>query len=376
MGFQYQTIASSTLSLRAEYGLSTNEIGILIGVYFLLGIALALPGGAIGARFGSKRVVLIGLGLMVVGGILAASGSSWPIQVSARILVGTGGVLLNVMMSKMVSDWFPPAELPTAMGIFVSSWTLGVAVGLVTIPAAHSVFETSGVFVVGAAWAALGFVLVALLYSSPPSSLNATAPVPRFHWLDASTLTMVLLAGMMWGWFNAGFGMIFSFGPATVSAAGFSAEAAGAVVSLVLWTSMVSVPLGGYISDKTGAGLLLTAVCPALAAVLIIVTSFAFAPVLTFALLGLIIGIPAGSIMAMPSQVLAPEQRAVGMGVFFTVFYAIMVGAPIAAAAISSVVGTDRVAYQSGALCMVVGLISLAAFVVLRRRRLAVPAVA
>jgi hypothetical protein len=39
--------------------------------------------------------------------------------------------------------------------------------------------------------------------------------------------------------------------------------------------------------------------------------------------MGIIGGIPAGSIMAMPAAVLRPQSRAVGMGLFWTIYYGI-----------------------------------------------------
>ena len=45
-------------------------------------------------------------------------------------------------------------------------------------------------------------------------------------------------------------------------------------------------------------------------------------------LFGLVGMAPAGVIMALAGQAVAPERRAFGMGVFFTVYYAIMTASP------------------------------------------------
>ena len=367
MGFQYQTIGSSALQLRNDYGLSLGQIGVLIGVYFLLGIGLALPGGALGARIGAKISVLIGLLLMAAGGVLAAFDTDWPMQLGARILAGAGGVMLNVMMSKMVTDWFEPRELPTAMGIFVSSWTFGVAIGLVSIPTLLGDFGPYGVFLTSSLWALCGFLAVTAIYHSPNDGDETTTYLAG-AWPKGLSLFLVILAGSMWGWFNAGFAMIFSYGPSALAESGMTAATAGLIVSIVLWASMVSVPLGGYLADKSGKGGLLIVLCPALAGVIIAVSPYLPLPALVFCILGLIVGLPAGSIMALPGKALRPEHRAVGMGVFFTTFYAIMVIAPIIAGALASAFGTARVAYQSGALCMLLGLASYAIYLALIER--------
>jgi len=51
-------------------------------------------------------------------------------------------------------------------------------------------------------------------------------------------------------------------------------------------------------------------------------------PFITTAL-GVTVGLPAGSIMSFPARVLAPATRAVGMGVFFTIYYMAMMLGPV-----------------------------------------------
>jgi hypothetical protein len=50
MAFQFQSVAAVAPLLGSEFGVGIADIGVLIGLYFAPGIALALPGGAIGAK--------------------------------------------------------------------------------------------------------------------------------------------------------------------------------------------------------------------------------------------------------------------------------------------------------------------------------------
>jgi acyl-CoA synthetase (AMP-forming)/AMP-acid ligase II len=49
-------------------------------------------------------------------------------------VAGTGGILLNVMIIKMVTDWFTNKETATAMGIIGNSSPAGIALALATVP--------------------------------------------------------------------------------------------------------------------------------------------------------------------------------------------------------------------------------------------------
>src|SRR5258708_152911 len=104
------------------------------------------------------------------------------------------------------------------------------------------------VYVGVAALAAAGFVLLAIAYRSPKNwVMNATASAR----LDRSAAIAVTTAGLIWGLYNVGFAMIFSFGPTMLVERGWSISAAASIISIVLWLAVVSVPFGGLFSDRT-----------------------------------------------------------------------------------------------------------------------------
>lgn len=132
MAFQFQSVASLSPALIKAYGVGLTDIGLLISLYLAPGIAFALPGGEIGRRFGDKRVVLFGLVLMIAGGLLMALAPTWHWQIVGRIGAGIGGVVLNVLMSKMVTDWFAGNQIsysdiisPEPPNSFGKSFSLG-----------------------------------------------------------------------------------------------------------------------------------------------------------------------------------------------------------------------------------------------------------
>ena len=72
LGFQFQSIAALTPFLVTAFDISWAQVGLLMGLFMLPGVIFALPGGLLGQRFGSRRVVFAGLGLMITGGMLVA----------------------------------------------------------------------------------------------------------------------------------------------------------------------------------------------------------------------------------------------------------------------------------------------------------------
>src|SRR3981189_1364639 len=202
MAFQFQSVAAVAPLLAHAFGVGLAEIGILVGLYFTPGVALALPGGAIAQRFGDKITVLGALTLMLIGGLAMALSASWSGQIAGRLVAGAGGVLLNVQMTKMVADWFAGKEIATAMAIFVNSWPAGVAISLLALPSIGTAYGLGAAYLAVAALIGIAFVLVPAGYHSPANSVTMTATSAR---LDRRTVVAVIAAGLIWGLYNVGF---------------------------------------------------------------------------------------------------------------------------------------------------------------------------
>jgi MFS family permease len=346
MGFQFQSVAAVAPLLVGDFGVSLADIGVLIGLYFTPGVALALPGGAIGQKFGDKTTVLGALLLMLLGGLAMALSSSWGVQIAGRLVAGAGGVMLNVQMTKMVTDWFAGREIATAMAIFVNSWPAGVAISLLTLPAIGTAYGVSAVYLAVAAMIGCGMLLLAALYRPPANAVVAITAAAR---LDRNTVIALIAAALIWGLYNIGFATIFSFGPSMLVERGWSITTAGSTISIVLWLTVFSVASGGFLADRTGCPeLIIVAGCIVFAMLMMLLPRSGAVIAISIAL-GLVCGLPAGSIMSLPARVLQPATRAIGMGLFFTVYYAGMMLGPAIAGACAKWAGSAGAALDFGA---------------------------
>src|SRR4051812_22364160 len=326
MSFQFQSVAAVAPLLGHDFGVGLADIGLLIGLYFTPGIALAWPGGAIGRRFGDKTTVLGALLLMLLGSLAMAFSDSWNGQIAGRLVAGAGGVMLNVQMTKMVTDWFTGREIATAMAVFVNSWPAGIAISLLTLPAIGTAYGVSAVYLSVAMLIGCGILLIAALYHSPANSVTEASASAR---LDRNTVFAVIAAASIWSLYNIGFATIFSFAPSMLVERGWSITAAGSAISIVLWLTVLSVPAGGFLADRTGRPeLIIVAGCIVFAMLMMTLPRIG-AVIATTVALGLICGLPAGSIMSLPARVLQPATRAIGMGLFFTVYYAGLMLGPV-----------------------------------------------
>jgi MFS family permease len=346
MAVQFQSVGAVAPLLSSELGFSIAEVGILIGLYFAPGIALALPGGAIGQRLGDKATVIGALALMLAGGVLMALAPSWPLQIAGRLAAGAGAVMMSVVLTKMVTDWFSGQEIATAMAIFINSWPVGIALSLLLLPLLGTDLGVSAVHLGVATFVGSCMLLLGIFYRAPPVAAQAQ---PGGQRLETGVVTALVVTGLIWGLFNVGFAMIFSFGPSMLVERGWSIAAAGSTISIVLWLSAVSVPLGGVLADQFRRPQYIVVVgCIAFGALLLALPRIG-TTIATIVALGVIAGLPAGPIMSLPAKVLQPRTRAIGMGIFFTTFYVCMMLGPAAAGAIAKWAGSAAAALDFGA---------------------------
>jgi predicted MFS family arabinose efflux permease len=322
MAFQFQAVAALSSLVVADFEIDYTQLGLLIGLYLLPGTVIAYPGGLLGQYFGDKRIALIGVTLMVAGGLLTAT-EDYPTVLAGRLTSGVGAVLLNVLLTKMTTDWFVGREIGTALALLVSSWPIGIGLALIILPwlAGRASFATA--LASTAAFAALALILIATIYRVPPVAVAPPPPSseeerPR---LSLREFGLVSLAGGVWMLFNVGYILVVSFGPALLMSHGLSQQDAGFAISLVSWSLVATIPLGGVLIDRIGHP---TAVMMASFAAFGLGTLLVpTAPSLTLmAFVGAVAGLPAGAMMVLPAEVLRPSNRAAGMGVFFTWYYA------------------------------------------------------
>jgi MFS family permease len=345
MAVQFQSVATVAPLLVADFGVSLADIGILVGLYSVPGVVLALPGGAVGQWFGDKRTVVAGLVLMMVGGLIMAFSPAWAGQISGRLVAGIGGVLMSVLMAKMVADWFVGKELATAMAIFVNSWPIGIAFSLLVLPPIGVAYGASSVNLAAVALVSVAAVLICVAYRAPTAPSGATQSRGR---LGRHVALAVLCAGVIWGLYNIAFVMIFSFGPSMLVERGWTITAAGSAISIVLWLSAVSVPLGGFLADRTGRHETIMMACFLVTAALLMIAKRTDAVIPIVVALGIVSGLAAGPIMSLPARVLAPDTRAFGMGIYFSISYIGLVVGPALGGEYATLAGNAAATFDLG----------------------------
>jgi MFS family permease len=319
LGYHFQSAGSVAPFLVRDFGIDYAQVGILVGAFILPGIAISLPSGFLGRRFGDKTMVVSGMASMVAGGSVATFGASYSTILAGHVLAGAGGSILIVLMSKMLTDWFARKELFLGNAIFIVGWPAGIAAGQATQSQIADLISWHAVFASSTALVALAMILMILFYHRPPGLTQpASEATAKLSWAE---VRITCLAGLVWMVLNGAYLVILSFGPLRLIEAGASIPQAHSAVSLMSWVCILALPLGGYVASRYRIPNIVMVGGLAASIVLAAVVSIVPSPFLSFALLGTAVGLATPVVGSMAAEVLKPGVRGPGFGIYYLWYF-------------------------------------------------------
>lgn len=342
-----------------RFGLSHARVGLLMGAISFPAVFLAIPVGLAVDRWPPRKAGVVGLALMLAGAVAFAVAPSFPVLFAGRLVFGLGGLVLNLLLARLLTEAFAGREIALAMGVFMGTYPASMI----------TVYSLQGVLLGALGWRGELLLLAGLVAGAIPLFLIAVrgggrgttvGPAPR-----PSLRVNRSLVALAIGW-------MFFFG-VHVSVLTFGPEWAGAeapallVVTLVMWVAMVGAPLVGILIDRSArparwlvaghaaqaavvAGMA-TGVLPAIPAMFGVGVAAALVPTTAYAVAGLLV---------------APERVGFAFG-FITAFSNLgtIVG-PVIAGAMLDATGSFAAVWAGAAAAATVA-IGAAAFVRPRR---------
>jgi predicted MFS family arabinose efflux permease len=325
-------------SLAPAYDASLLLVGLMTTALAATYATLQLPAGLLVDRIGVRSASVLGLTVVVLVHVVACATPLTWLALACRALAGAGYAVCFVSGAELVrlSGWGP-----SGIGLFggVSLATSGVAV--LSVPFAEHVCGWRAAWVTSGAVALLALLMVARL--RVPSPVPAPAPPPR---ATASSPGPSLLRDGELHRLAAvhavtlGLGVVLSNWAAVVlvDTWDFGRTAAAVTGSLVLGTSVISRPLGGYlvrrIPHRTAQVSAISLAGCSLATAALALPTVSVVAVVAVLVLGLLSGLPFAAVIT-AGQVRHPDRPAAAVGLLNSQANAlILTGAPLLGAAI------------------------------------------
>jgi EmrB/QacA subfamily drug resistance transporter len=204
-------------TLVRELAATASELQWMVDAYVVVFAGLLLSMGAMGDRFGRKRVLNLGLLVFVAASAASAWAGSAEVLIGARAALGVGAAMIFPATLSIITAMFPPTQRGRAIGAWAAMAGLGVVLGPVVGGWLLDRFWWGSVFLINVPVVAVvllaGWLLVpeskdpAATRLDPAGAVLSTAGVaalvyglieaPDNGWTDPLTLGAFALAALL-----------------------------------------------------------------------------------------------------------------------------------------------------------------------------------
>ena len=256
-------------------GLQFNytQLGLLGTGNFIGYLTMAIIGGFLAARFGTRLVITLALVLMGVTMILTGLAQSFGFAFAMRLLTGLGNGAAFVPAMALGSAWFTMKKRGFATGIVSAGIGAGTLISGLVVPPILTAFGQNGWrlswYILGGAVLVISGIIYGFVRNSPdqmglqqvgteetqapPAASTETKKVSALQWTGVIRLGSVWYLGAVYFFYGLSYiiYMVF-FAAYLVEEMGFTQEAAGGLWALVGGLSIFCGVLWGGISDRLG----------------------------------------------------------------------------------------------------------------------------
>ena len=340
-------------SYRRELGLTEGGTGALVAAYAAGSLLLALPAGWFASRFNPRKAVILGLlGVGVASVLFGFAGRLAVLESSRFFLGGFGALLWAGGLSWMISAT-PVAKRGQVMGTLLAAAVAGELVGSPVGALADEV----GTELVFSAMLVLALLLVVLARSIPPvaeadgQTAHQAFVAVRDSGVGAWGSALIAVMGP-----SIALGLILLMAPLRFDDLELSAWLLAAMFLVMSLVEMITGPIVGRISDRTGRRK------PYVIGLVIMGTCLILVPLMpSFALLAVVLAVYAvGSGFAFTTSMTAVTDMATVAGLnqgYSSASSAIGWAGGVIVGAIVGGMLVEAVGYLGGVLAMVILLV-------------------
>jgi len=244
-----------------EFGISQIEMGRLFSAFMLGYTLFQVPAGVLADRYGAQRVLFLSALWWVAGSLFIALmgwqsfrevlSNTVAVLFGMEFLLGVGESPTFPAAGQGVARWVPSSSHGRANGLVIT----GVAIGSALAPLQLSFVMVHWGWPSAIVVSSIPAMIVAIAWSRVRESSQGTAPahctqsarsIRRFRW--SRGFSLLTISYTLQGYVS--FVFVFWFYLYLVQVRHFNMARAGILSSLPWILSIVSIPLGGYLSDR------------------------------------------------------------------------------------------------------------------------------
>ena len=162
-------------TIRRDLGGGLGGQQWVVASYTLVLAAAMLTAGALGDRFGARRLCISGLVVFAAGSVLCAAAPDMRVLIAARVVQGLGAAaLLPCSLALIVLQFTDPRERAHALGLWGGVGSLGMAAGPIVGGLLISISGWRAIFLVNVPVCAVAVVMIRLFVIESPRRRRRT----------------------------------------------------------------------------------------------------------------------------------------------------------------------------------------------------------
>jgi fucose permease len=162
-----------------RFGVAVGALGVFTSLQLVLYLVMQVPAGLLADRFGPRRTLAIGLGIMALGEAIFAVAHSMPVGLVGRGLVGVGDALTFLNVLRLAHAWFPARLQPMVTALTGLAGAAGQLVSTVPLELSLRNLEWTGTYLLlGGVTAVLVLLPLAVVRDRPDVPPEGHAATP------------------------------------------------------------------------------------------------------------------------------------------------------------------------------------------------------
>jgi len=235
-----------------EFGLSTAELTGLMVANLALTIPARIVIGTIADRYGPRRTFAILLWMTAIPVIMFITATSYAQLIIARVLMSMVGAGFVVGI-RMMREWFPPARIGLAEGIYAGFGNFGSSAAALALPTIAWWFGGWRLAIGLTGLMCVAWGCVYWKYARDvPSGKQYQAPAQPDTWRLLKNKQLQVLAFSYFVTFGGELAVVSMLPSYMESTFGLTVAGAGVVAGSFSFMNLFARPAGGWLSDAFG----------------------------------------------------------------------------------------------------------------------------